>query len=300
MQSPAPGPVRVLLERRARLAAPLLVGDDVAVLVEERRLEARPGAHVGAHLLARPAGEQVGRRGEQAEEEVLGEGGVAGQDRPGHGRRVVEVHDPGAAGERGDEQPGRVLRHLLEDLLARDSGALVQTDPRAAVALDPALDPHEQIGPHGLRAGEAAPHAARDAGREEQTERAEQQQSGQVVDFLRPDLDPQEVRAAGRHVDQERLIRHARAAVPADPGAEVVDAEQQDQHRPLDRAEAAADLLGIDLDPIGIERVPLQLLEGAGVLDRDGGVVHRAAVSGHPPRRLTGRRPGSGRRRPGS
>ena len=115
----AAGPVRVLLERRARLAAPLLVGDDVAVLVEQRRLEARPGAHVGADLLAREAGQQVGRGGEQAEEEVLRERGVAGQDRPGHGRRVVEVHDPGAAGGRGDQQPGGVLGAFLRDLLAR-------------------------------------------------------------------------------------------------------------------------------------------------------------------------------------
>ena len=39
----------------ARLAAHLLVGNDDALLVEHRRLEARPRAHVGADLLARPA-----------------------------------------------------------------------------------------------------------------------------------------------------------------------------------------------------------------------------------------------------
>src|SRR5690606_2654177 len=40
----------------ARLAPPLLIGDEGGVLVEHRRLEARPGAHVDADLFARPAG----------------------------------------------------------------------------------------------------------------------------------------------------------------------------------------------------------------------------------------------------
>ena len=58
------------LPRAARFAAPALIGDGEALVVQHRRLEARPGAHVGADLLARPAGQHVGGQGEQPGEDV--------------------------------------------------------------------------------------------------------------------------------------------------------------------------------------------------------------------------------------
>src|SRR5262249_57895111 len=53
-------PALALLVRAALLAAPGAVGDGQRLLVDHRRLEARPGARIGADLLARPAAEQVG------------------------------------------------------------------------------------------------------------------------------------------------------------------------------------------------------------------------------------------------
>ena len=79
-QSPRPSQLVARLVLAARLAAPVLVGDDDALLVEHRRLEARPRAHVGADLLARPAGQQVGRGREQADEEIDLERGLAAED----------------------------------------------------------------------------------------------------------------------------------------------------------------------------------------------------------------------------
>src|SRR5690606_18129347 len=59
-----PLPVFVLPVLAARLSAPGLISDEQAVLVQERPLNPRPGAHIGADLLARPAGEKIRRRGE--------------------------------------------------------------------------------------------------------------------------------------------------------------------------------------------------------------------------------------------
>ena len=58
MQSPpCPPSAWPLLCGAARLAAPVVVGDEQRVLVEHRALDARPGAHVGADLLAHEAAE---------------------------------------------------------------------------------------------------------------------------------------------------------------------------------------------------------------------------------------------------
>ena len=54
-------PRLALLVRAARLAAIGAIGDHQRVVVDQRRLDARPRAHIGAHLLAHVAGEPVGR-----------------------------------------------------------------------------------------------------------------------------------------------------------------------------------------------------------------------------------------------
>src|SRR6185369_7188089 len=57
-------PALALLVRTARLAAVRTVGDLQGVLVEHGALDARPGAKVGADLLAHEAGEHVGGTGQ--------------------------------------------------------------------------------------------------------------------------------------------------------------------------------------------------------------------------------------------
>ncbi len=165
-----------------------------------------------------------------------GERRLAGQERSGHGRRVVEVHDPGAAGQRGDQQPGRVLRHLLATTLARASGAL-SSRMRALRSPSITRSTHMKRSVQTV-CGQVKPHQTRPprlvARNRPKAPRI--RSAGEVIDFLRPDLDPEEVSASARHVDQHRLIRRARAAVPAQPRHDVVDAEQHDQDRPLDRA----------------------------------------------------------------
>ncbi len=241
-----------LLELAARLAAPAPVGDDERILVEHRALEARPGAHVGADLLAREAGEDVGRRGEQAEKEVHVERGLTREHLPGDGGRVDEVHDPGAARRRGDEQPGRVLGALPRRLGARH-GRGVEAHAGVAVALDLALHPQEQVGPNRLRAGEAAPHAAVERGDGEQADGAEDQRAGEEIHLLRPELEPEEVKPRVRHVGQHGLVRRVRPAVPADPGQDVVEAEEEAEHGPFGAPHGPRDALRVHLPVRGVE-----------------------------------------------
>jgi hypothetical protein len=65
MQSPRF--IALVLALAARLAAPVAVGDRDGVLVHHRGLDARPGAHVDADLLAHEAAEDKGRRGQDAD-----------------------------------------------------------------------------------------------------------------------------------------------------------------------------------------------------------------------------------------
>ncbi len=124
----------------------------------------------------------------------------------------------------------------------------------AAVAFDEALDREEQIGPHRLRAEIAAPDAPGDGVHQEQADGGEDQQAGEVVDLLRPDLDGEEIEAPARQVDQHRLRRRVGAAVPAHERQQIIDAERDDQHRPFDAAEGAVRALRIDFPARRIKR----------------------------------------------
>src|SRR5690606_18424032 len=62
----APFPAVALAMVAARIAAIRAIGDDQRVLVGQRRLNARPRAHIGADLLAHRAGQRIGGEGEKA------------------------------------------------------------------------------------------------------------------------------------------------------------------------------------------------------------------------------------------
>ena len=125
---------------------------------------------------------------------------------------------------------------------------LVEPHARVAVALEEALDRDHQVGPHRLRAGIAAPHAPGDRGDEKERERGQHQQAGDVVEFLRPDLEEEEKEAPRGKVDQHRLVGQIGTAVPANPRHEIVDRQRHRHDDPLDGAERAVRALRIDLD----------------------------------------------------
>ena len=124
----------------------------------------------------------------------------------------------------------------------------------AAVALDEALDGVEQIGPHRLRAEIAAPDAAADRVHQEQRHRRDDQEAGEVIDLLRPQLDEEEIEAPAREIDQHRLARRVRPAIPAHEGQDVIDREAEPHQRPFDVPIGAGDALRIDLSACGVER----------------------------------------------
>ena len=89
----------------ARFATPFLVGDDQRVLVQHSALDAGPGTHIDADLLAHEAAKDKGRRGQHADGGIGNSRGSPGH----HGHEqcwcVGKIEDPGAAGGDGDHQP---------------------------------------------------------------------------------------------------------------------------------------------------------------------------------------------------
>ena len=159
---------------------------------------------------------------------------------------VVEIQNPGAAGPPGDGQPQRMLDDLFGDALdVPRAGVLAHA--LAAIAFGETFDGEKQVGPHRLRAEVAAPHASGESIHQEQAERGQDHQSGDVIDFLRPDLDEEKIEPVVFEVDEHRLVRRARSAIPPDKRQEVVDAERDGENDPLDPAERARHALRIDL-----------------------------------------------------
>ena len=142
---------RGVLDRQARLAAVAAIGDVERVDVGQRRLDARPRAHVEAHLLAHVAGEIIGGEGEDADPHIGDQRRLQRRELDDQRRRVGEIEHEGAAGAtRRSAARGRAWRSACRSCDARPRRG-VELDAVAAVALDQPLDPHEEIGPHRLR-----------------------------------------------------------------------------------------------------------------------------------------------------
>ena len=171
--------------------------------------------------------------------------GLAGHQIAQERRRIGEIEHPGAAGAQPDQQPDRPFRQPQPGL-AQAHGLTVQAQLGVSVALDPTFDQHEKIGPDGLRAGIAAPDPAQRRGKEEEAETGHDQQPGDEIEFMRPDLDPEEIEPPAGQVDQHRLIGQAWAPVPANPGHQIIDAQGDRHDRPFQIAEPARDALGKD------------------------------------------------------
>ena len=112
----APLPGLALLVGAARLAAIGAVAHQQRLVVDHGALDARPGAHVDADLLAGDAAEHVGRQREDAEEQVGDGRRRAGQELVGERRRVAEIEHEGAARGQADGEPGEVRHAFPEDL----------------------------------------------------------------------------------------------------------------------------------------------------------------------------------------
>src|SRR3546814_12342476 len=81
-----------------------------------------------------------------------------------------------------------------------------EADLRVAVAVDQPVDMLEQIGPHRLRAGIAAPRASDRAGDAEQPDPRHDEQARDIIEFMRPYHDLEHVETPVRQVDEPRLV----------------------------------------------------------------------------------------------
>ena len=244
---------RGLLQRRARFAAIVPIGDVERILVGQCRLNARPWTHVDADLFAHPTGQRVGREREHGDEDIGDKRRLKCRKVSDQGRRVGEIEHPGAAGPPRHHQPQKMLQAGTRQPIERPRLA-VALQMLAAIAFGPPLDGEKEIGPYGLRAQISAPHPAGDGVHQEQDHGRDNEQPGEVVGFLRPNLDEEEIKASPRQIDQHRLVRRVRPAIPAHERQQVIDAERDDQHRPFYSAVRPRHVLRIDFPARRIER----------------------------------------------
>ena len=203
-------------------------------------MSTRIGAHVLADLLAHEAGVAVG--GKAVEEDP--EGFPVAQvpvhevaDQLADGR---EVADEGQTRPQRNRQPDQVLAAALENLLASPA-TLVQTHAGAAITLDLGLEPEEDLGVDRLRAGVAAPEAPRHGRKQEQRQRGNDQNAGQVDEVLRVQHQAEDVELAHAQVEQ-----HGLALTPVEPGQTVEDDLRQPDEDPAPVGETAFDGSGMD------------------------------------------------------
>ena len=176
------------LPRSARLAACLVVGDDHRVSSNITAWKRAYGHMYLAHLLAHPAGVAVGRRRRTGSRTFPICGGHRSR-RPQRRQQFVdrgEVADEGEAGPQRDDAPDEELDGAASALPAL-IGARSSFWRAGMVVPRSSLDPHEDLGVDRLRAGVAAPQAARDRGEQEQAKRRDDQQDREKDDVLRPE-----------------------------------------------------------------------------------------------------------------
>ena len=157
-QSPAGLPLRAqllgLLDRTARLAAVIAIGDVERVFVGQRRLDARPRTHIKTDLLAHMAGERIGRDGQDADPQIGDESRLPGRQIPHQSRRVGEIQNPGAAGPPRHHQPEEMF-----DALARPGSRPPMAGCRASCVRGGRLRPDARW----RRTGRSTPSAGRDS-----------------------------------------------------------------------------------------------------------------------------------------
>ena len=146
------------------------------------------------------------------------------------------------------------------------SGAPAFSDALAPVAFDQPLHGVEQVGPHRLRTQIAAPDAPPDRVHQKQRHRRDNEQSGKIIDFLRPQFDEEKIESPGREIDQHGLAGRVRPAVPAHERQDVIDRQRDGHQAPFDIAEGAGNALRID----GL----------AGRIERRGKVVEVGRIDG--------------------
>ena len=254
--------IHALGARATAFAARGVVGDDQRVLVEHGALEARIRAHVLAHLLAQEAGIAVGGQGVEGDPEDL----PRPLQRHHLHRQVADGHEVAHEGEarpQRQQQPQQVLAATPGRFLQRPAAA-VQAQARTAVALQPALDPHEDLGVHRLWAAEATPQAPGHGGEQEQRQGADDEQRRQVDEVLRVQQPAEDVETPLLQIEQQGL-----APMDLQPGHDVEEQLRGPHQGPAPAGEQALDGTRLDLGARLVERHGMRRgLDGDGLAGR--------------------------------
>src|SRR5262249_38745134 len=94
---------------------------------------------------------------------------------------------------------------------------------------------------------------------QEQRHRGDDQETGKIINLLRPKLDEEEIETSVGKIDEHSLTWRIRTAIPPDEGHQVIDAEAKRHQRPFDFAERALDALRIDFLAGNIERPGIEI-----------------------------------------
>jgi hypothetical protein len=135
----------------------------------------------------------------------------------------MPVENEDTAGCKRHEKPDGVLGPLAP-CLVQSPRRLVELHAGIAIAFEKALNHEKKVGPYRLRTKISAPDAAEERRHEEEADRGEDQQAGDIVDFLRPYLEAEDVEPSSREIGQHGLIGRAGSAIPPQPGQQIVDA----------------------------------------------------------------------------
>ncbi len=117
----------------------------------------------------------------------------------------TEITNEGEAGEEGKGDPKEMFGGFDANF-AQAGGRFVQFYAFRTVSFYPAFHPQEDVGPHGLGAGKAAPEAASEGGEEEEGDASDDEQEGKIDEVLRPEGEAKDVKFAGGQVEEDRLL----------------------------------------------------------------------------------------------
>ncbi len=116
------------------------------------------------------------------------------------------------------------------------------------VAFDLAFDPQKHLRPCRLRARVAAPEAPGQRGEEEQRQRGENQQGGEVEQVLGPQYEAEDIELPPRKIEQ-----HGLPVAPDQPGCQIVDPHKQGDSAQSQARKKPVDFSGVYLLALLVE-----------------------------------------------
>ncbi len=153
--------------RTSGFTAVIAIGHIEGLLICQSALNARPGAHISAHLFAHRPCQEISCQCEDSGEPIGGQGRITGKPASSDSRCVMPVENESATGPECDNKPDSMFAQFSRDLVCRPR-CFVETHAGRTVTLKGALDPYVEIGPNGLWACVSAPDPTKQGGHKKQ------------------------------------------------------------------------------------------------------------------------------------